>query len=250
MRKDKKSFVSPLWIVLLMLIISLSSTSIVGVAKESKEEIEITASYRHPVSGVIGDSGGEASYVTGQGMVEGAVGTNGILEQTEDGSYYLTFTMSLIDFSTDHVFEVQESLEQPWNEVEAQVVGKGSDENGTTKDYKIKVVGKTSIIRCNMYVQPMGRDVTFFITVGNYIEKNELQETELEQGVTFSTDSKNENGDLESEEKRKDNSIDINQILYIIIGFLICMIIGVLLWNYKIQRRKKQQDQLWESNNE
>ena len=38
--------------------------------------------YRHPVTGEIEDSGGEASYATGQGMVDGAVYPTGILELT------------------------------------------------------------------------------------------------------------------------------------------------------------------------
>ena len=45
--------------------------------------------YAHPVTGVIEDSGGEASYATGQGMVEGAVYTTGIMELTDSGEYYL-----------------------------------------------------------------------------------------------------------------------------------------------------------------
>lgn len=42
--------------------------------------------YAHPVTGEIEDSGGEASYATGQGMVDGAVYTSGILEVTDSGN--------------------------------------------------------------------------------------------------------------------------------------------------------------------
>ena len=63
--------------------------------------------YAHPVTGAIEDSGGEASYATGQGMVEGAVYTTGILEVTDSGAYYLTIRMSLMSYTSGHSFWVQ-----------------------------------------------------------------------------------------------------------------------------------------------
>ena len=66
--------------------------------------------YAHPVTGEIEDSGGEASYATGQGMVEGAVYTTGILEVTDSGNYYLTIRLSLMDYTSNHSFWVQSCL--------------------------------------------------------------------------------------------------------------------------------------------
>lgn len=62
----------------------------------------INRCYAHPVTGVIEDSGGESSYATGQGMVEGCVYSNGILEVSDDGAYYLTIRMSLMDYTSGH----------------------------------------------------------------------------------------------------------------------------------------------------
>lgn len=67
----------------------------------------ITTSYTHPVTGVIEDSGGEASAATGQGMAESAVGTQGILEVTDSGKYYLTVRFSLMDYASRHDISVQ-----------------------------------------------------------------------------------------------------------------------------------------------
>ena len=64
----------------------------------------INRCYAHPVTGVIEDSGGESSYATGQGMVEGCVYSNGILEVSDDGAYYLTIRMSLMDYTSGHSF--------------------------------------------------------------------------------------------------------------------------------------------------
>ena len=63
--------------------------------------------FAHPVTGEKEDSGGEASYATGQGMVDGVVYTTGILELTDSGEYYLTVRFSLMDQTSGHSFWVQ-----------------------------------------------------------------------------------------------------------------------------------------------
>ena len=40
------------------------------------------------------------------------------------------------------------------------------DYSNNTADYRMRVNSENSIIRCNMYVIPMGREVIFYITVG------------------------------------------------------------------------------------
>lgn len=49
-----------------------------------------------------------------------------------------------------------------WQETDAAVTKEGSDSNGKTADYCIKVPDKNSILKVSMYVQPMGRDVVFY----------------------------------------------------------------------------------------
>ena len=41
------------------------------------------------------------------------------------------------------------------------------DFTNNTTDFRMQVPSENAIIRCNMYVIPMGRDVIFYITVGN-----------------------------------------------------------------------------------
>ena len=68
---------------------------------------DIHPCYAHPVTGEIEDSSGEASYATGQGMVESALHTTGILEVTDSGGYYLTVRLRLMDYTSNHSFWVQ-----------------------------------------------------------------------------------------------------------------------------------------------
>ena len=133
----------------------------------------INRCYAHPVTGVIEDSGGESSYATGQGMVEGCVYSNGILEVTDDGAYYLTIRMSLMDYTSGHSFQVQNVGDSGWSTPsEIGITGSGSDSNGTTADVCMRVPSENCVVRGSMYVEPMGRDVIFYLYPSNYSEGN------------------------------------------------------------------------------
>ena len=133
----------------------------------------INRCYAHPVTGVIEDSGGESSYATGQGMVEGCVYSNGILEVTDDGAYYLTIRMSLMDYTSGHSFQVQNVGDSGWSTPsEIGITGNGSDSNGTTADVCMRVPSENCVVRGSMYVEPMGRDVIFYLYPSNYSEGN------------------------------------------------------------------------------
>ena len=133
--------------------------------------------YAHPVTGVIEDSGGEASYATGQGMVEGAVYTTGMLEVTDSGGYYLTIRLSLMDYTSNHSFWVQSVGDSEWSSPALGVTGNGTDGNGSTADVCIQVPSENCVVRGSMYVEPMGRDVIFYLypsdfSVGNNTDMN------------------------------------------------------------------------------
>ena len=130
----------------------------------------VIPSYRNPETGNVEDSGGESSYATGQGMVESCVGSKGMLEETESGEYYLTFVLSLMDYSSGHTFLVKKPGSSDWIQPAIGVTGTGTDSNGTTNNVCIQIPGKDGIIKGSMYVEPMGRNVTFFITAGDFQE--------------------------------------------------------------------------------
>lgn len=132
----------------------------------------ITRCYSHPVTGVIEDSGGESSYATGQGMVESAVGTTGMLEITDGGDYYLTIRMSMMDYTTGHSFLVQKVGDGDWMSTSVTQVSSATDSNGTTTDFRILVPSESCVVRCSMNVTPMGRDVIFYFYPGSYTEGN------------------------------------------------------------------------------
>ena len=122
-------------------------------------------SYRNPFTGEVEDAGGEDGYATGQGMVESAAYPEALIEKMADGSCYMTFKMGLADFATNHYFEVGSG--GGFSEAEAFIVGEGSDANGATFDVCVKMPSENAVIRGSMFVEPMGRDVVFFLKPGN-----------------------------------------------------------------------------------
>ena len=134
----------------------------------------INRSYSNPVTGEVEDSGGEASYATGQGMVEGCVYGSGMLEVTDSGNYYLTVRLGLIDYTSNQSFSVQNVGDSGWSATSTAVTATGSDSNGTTADLCMQVPSENCVVRGSMYVSPMGRDVIFYFYPSNYSEGNSV----------------------------------------------------------------------------
>ena len=109
-----------------------------------------TSHYKHPTTGVIEDSGGEGSYVLGQSMTESALNKAALVEVDPQGNTYVTVRLNLMDNIQNPQFQVD-----------------GSRNGNFSADFRMQVPDENAIIRCNMYVIPMGRDVIFYITVGD-----------------------------------------------------------------------------------
>lgn len=118
-----------------------------------------TSHYRHPTTGVIEDSGGESSYVLGQSMTDSALNKAALVEVDSGGATWVTIRLNLMDNIQSPRFQVDGSS------VSATLMQE--DYTNNTADYRMRVNSENSIIRCNMYVIPMGREVIFYITVGN-----------------------------------------------------------------------------------
>lgn len=120
-----------------------------------------TPHYKYPVTGVIEDSVGEGSAVLGQSMTESALYNKALVEVDNKGNTYITVRLKLMDNIENPEFEVD------GKSVSASLMQEDYTEN--TADYRMKVPSEKSIIKCSMYVVPMGRQVKFFITVSDLI---------------------------------------------------------------------------------
>jgi hypothetical protein len=118
-----------------------------------------TPHYKHPTTGVIEDAGGDGSSVLGQSMTESATYKKALVEVDPQGNTYITIRLQLMDNIQNPQFQVDGSP------VSASLMQE--DYTNNTADYRMKVNSENSVIRCNMYVIAMGRDVIFYITVSD-----------------------------------------------------------------------------------
>ncbi|VGQ23509.1 ferrichrome ABC transporter substrate-binding protein [Streptococcus pyogenes] len=177
--------------VIVVFMISLSTMT--GVVYADKGQIYgciIQRNYRHPISGQIEDSGGEHSFDIGQGMVEGTVYSDAMLEVSDAGKIVLTFRMSLADYSGNYQFWIQPGGTGSFQAVDYNITQKGTDTNGTTLDIAISLPTVNSIIRGSMFVEPMGREVVFYLSASELIQK--YSGNMLAQLVTETDNSQNQ----------------------------------------------------------
>lgn len=172
MSKIRKILSGMLTAALVLTAVSLLHTEQAYAASGNVYTCTVNRLYQHPVTGIVEDSGGAESYDIGQGMVEGCVYPDGILEVTDSGSYYLTIRMSLMDYTSGHTFWVQTWGEDGWATPAAGITGTGTDSNGTTADICIQVPNENCIVRGAMYVEPMGRDVYWYMYPSNFSAGN------------------------------------------------------------------------------
>lgn len=177
--------------VIVVFMISLSTMT--GVVYADKGQIYgciIQRNYRHLISGQIEDSGGEHSFDIGQGMVEGTVYSDAMLEVSDAGKIVLTFRMSLADYSGNYQFWIQPGGTGSFQAVDYNITQKGTDTNGTTLDIAISLPTVNSIIRGSMFVEPMGREVVFYLSASELIQK--YSGNMLAQLVTETDNSQNQ----------------------------------------------------------
>ena len=179
-KKFKSRGISKCLSIILLLSLLLFPIKNVQAASGSIYTCKMNPSYSHPVTGQVEDAGGSSSSTTGQGMVEGAIGSKGILEVTDSGEYYLTFQLGLMDYSSKQSFSVQNINDSGWNTISATVTGNGSDSSGKTADMRIQVPSESCIVRCSMYVEPMGRNVIFYFYPSDYTVGNS---TNMKAGI-------------------------------------------------------------------
>lgn len=127
-----------------------------------------TPYYRNPATGIIEDSGGEASEVLGQSMTEGCVSSAAFLEIDDAGNRYVTLRLGLMD----NIDNVNILADDDWTNTYYQCSPQTIAVDGATTDFRFLVGSEGAIFRINMYVVPMGREVIYYVALSNFVEGN------------------------------------------------------------------------------
>lgn len=120
---------------------------------------DCTPNYRHPQTGVIEDTGGEDSFALGQSMTESVTGPRALVEVDEAGNTYVTVRLGLMDNISDVAFLIDGGQANP------ELIKQDAANNSA--DYRMLVFSENSVITTSLYVAPMGRYVTYYITLSN-----------------------------------------------------------------------------------
>ncbi len=128
----------------------------------------VTPYYSHPYTGVIEDSGGEASSVLGQSMVESATYQQALVEVDANGNMYATVRLQLMDNIQNPQFQVDTTNSGTFTPVSVSLMQE--DYSNNSADYRFQIPSNSVVIRCNMNVIAMGRDVVFYMTLGSMQE--------------------------------------------------------------------------------
>ena len=80
---------------------------------------------------------------------------------------------SLQSDGSRHDISVQNVGDSTWSSTSVTTTATGADGSGSTEDACIEVPSESCIVRCSMYVEPMGRNVIFYFYPGDYQSGNQ-----------------------------------------------------------------------------
>ena len=150
-------------------VLALAGAGIPAFSTKAAEvySVEVVPCYQHPVTGVEEDTGHNPGL--GQAMCEAQVQTKGLVEIDDDGTIWLTARWNMVDTQTNVSFNIQTWGESGWTPVDYEVVRQVQDEYVVT-DFRIQLSSLDDIVRATNYVEPMGREVTFYYYLQNLTE--------------------------------------------------------------------------------
>lgn len=163
LKKVKSSINRSLLSIAALMIVLVSYIPVYG---GTVEIVYMTPHYRHPVTGVIEDPGQNEDI--GQGMTESVLFPQALLETDDRGRIYLTTRNKLAQHISSMKFAVQKTAGIGYTPVSYEVTATGED----YKDTRFQIPARNSVIRMEFYVEPMGRTVIFYGSMGKIVPGN------------------------------------------------------------------------------
>ena len=128
-----------------------------------------TGSYEDPVTGSVEDAGGKNNEALGQSMVSNVVDETALIEENPSGGYYVSLRFHLMDNLSDIRFSERKVDSDSWKQRESEKTAS----DGEQADFRLPIETEDSVIRTECYVEAMGRDVIFYVTLSDFTEGNQ-----------------------------------------------------------------------------
>ncbi|MDR1603340.1 MAG: hypothetical protein LBS10_00915 [Gracilibacteraceae bacterium] len=123
--------------------------------------------YLNPDTGETAD-GGTQNAAIGEGMCRSVVYKDALVEW-ENGRVFLTVRLLLLSNMRDVRLSVQQGPGGAYQSVAPRVIAE--DAGADSADYRFEVPAQTGYISWEMYVEPMGRDVKFYMNVSDALRE-------------------------------------------------------------------------------
>lgn len=163
-----------------------------------------STSYTNPLTGQTED-GGE-NIALGESMVGNIVESQLLVEQT-NGKYYITVGLGLASNVSNVRFKVMNS-NGSMSPISATRTGSSSANGDTVNHYRLQVSSLDLYISPIMYVNPMGRDVQFFIkpNISSAIAGTGIYSSQMipQESTSMSNQNEQENTTAQSTSKQKE----------------------------------------------
>lgn len=124
----------------------------------ANDQIAVEGLYRHPLTGIIEDSGGESSEALGQSMVTKMVGEFGTYNADRKT---LDIVFGLMNSISDVDITVQFTGTDEFTSVDFYE----ADRVGEDATFRVPLSAKSDILRAEAFIEPMGRAVVFYIVI-------------------------------------------------------------------------------------
>lgn len=219
----------------------------------------ITASYSHPVTGVIADSGGESNAALGQSMVTGTTHETALVEVDEDGLTWVTLRFNLASYLS--VLSILYATpEDSDNFTETEVTLMQEDDGEDTADYRFEVPSVDCILEINLDVVPMGRAVVYYATLSDLVDSNtdgfvetvtpgqpigeeKAEEEEIETAETETNEVAETEAEavaIETDVDETDQETSSGVSVPLVVGGIVVVVIIVAIVGYMVMRKLKQ----------
>lgn len=216
----------------------------------------VTASYSHPVTGVIADSGGESNSALGQSMVTGTTHEAALVEVDEDGLTWVTLRFNLASYLS--VLSILYATpEDSDNFTETEVTLMQEDDGEDTADYRFEVPSVDCILEINLDVVPMGRAVVYYVTLSDLVDSNtdgfvetvtvgqpigateeETETAETETNEVAETEAEAVAAETDVDETEQETSSGV--FVPLVVGGIVVVVIIVAIVGYLVMRKLKQ----------
>lgn len=196
-----------------------------------------TTSYANPETGQTVDGG--TNIALGDSMCESIVEDSALVERSQ-GKTYVTLGIGLMSNVSDVRMQIQ-GTDGTYRDVEITQTGSCERDGDTCNHYRFEVDSADNYISPILYVEPMGRNVQFFVKLdmasaqagtGNFVSEmisaeepqtEEKPQTEEEPQVA---DEEQTTDEEQVTEKTNTNKVPVGQIA---VGAVIVLVIGSLV---------------------